>query len=83
LTIPYLNSKFERLFSIHLKNINKLTMAVTRLERKVKRNRINAVKRQNRIKQLLKKPVIKNVDIEAVKASFANKISDNTTSIES
>jgi len=58
-------------------------MAVTRLERKVKRNRIKAVKRQNRIKQLLKKPVIKNVDVEAIKASFANKAANNTSSIES
>jgi hypothetical protein len=58
-------------------------MAVTRVERKVKRNRINAVKRQNRIKQLLKRPVIKNVDIEAIKASFANNSADSTTSIES
>jgi hypothetical protein len=48
-------------------------MAVTRLERKVKRNRINATKAQNRIKQLLRKPVIKNVDIEAIKASFNKK----------
>jgi hypothetical protein len=51
----------------------KACMAVTRLERKVKRNRINAVKAQSRIKQLLRKPVIKNVDIEAIKASFAAK----------
>ena len=48
-------------------------MAVTRLERKGKRNRRNAQKRQIRIKNLLKKPVIKNVDIEAIKLSFANK----------
>ena len=48
-------------------------MAVTRLERKEKRNRRNAQKRQIRIKNLLKKPVIKNVDIEAIKLSFANK----------
>lgn len=48
-------------------------MAVTRLERKVKKNRINAEKRQARIKQLLKRPVIKNVDIEAIKASFTKK----------
>ncbi|MHB9147024.1 MAG: hypothetical protein ACYC2U_00975 [Candidatus Amoebophilus sp.] len=58
-------------------------MAVTRLERKVKRNRMNAIKRQNRIKQLLKKPVIKNVDIEAIKASFANNTVSNTSSTES
>jgi hypothetical protein len=48
-------------------------MAVTRLERKAKRNRINATKATNRVKQLLRKPVIKKVDIEAIKASFANK----------
>ena len=48
-------------------------MAVTRLERKLKRSRIKAVQRQSRIKQLLKKPVIRNVDIEAIKASFLHK----------
>ena len=59
-------------------------MAVTRLDRKVKRNRMNAIKSQNRIKQLLKKPVIKNVDIEAIKASFANNtVVSNTSSTES
>jgi len=46
-------------------------MAVTRLKRKVKRNRINAHKRQERIKQLLKKPVIKNLDLEKLKESLA------------
>lgn len=48
-------------------------MAVTRLQRKVKKNRMNATKAQNRIKQLLRKPVIKNIDIEAIKDSFAKK----------
>jgi len=59
-------------------------MAVTRLERKVKRNRINATKAQNRIKQLLRRPVIKNVDIEAIKASFDKKeeSKSQTTSAE-
>lgn len=59
-------------------------MAVTRLERKVKRNRMNATKAQNRIKQLLRKPVIKNVDIEAIKASFTKKegSKSKTTSVE-
>ena len=46
-------------------------MAVTRLERKLKKDRIKMTKAQSRVKQLLKKPVIKNVDIEAIKASFA------------
>ena len=45
-------------------------MAVTRLQRKVKRKVINVTKAQNRLQQLLRKPVIKNVDIEAIKASF-------------
>ncbi len=61
-------------------------MAVTRLERKVKRNRMNATKAQNRIKQLLRKPVIKNVDIEAIKATFTkkegSKSKSKTTSVE-
>jgi hypothetical protein len=63
-------------------------MAVTRLERKVKRNRMNATKAQNRIKQLLRRPVIKNVDIEAIKASFdkkegsKSKAKSETTSVE-
>ncbi len=59
-------------------------MAVTRLERKVKRNRINATKAQNRIKQLLRKPVIKNVDIEVIKASFAKQeeVSPSQTPLE-
>ena len=45
-------------------------MAVTRLKRKGKRNKLTAFKRQERIKQLTKKPVIKNMDIEKLKASF-------------
>ncbi len=45
-------------------------MAVTRLERKVKRRRILITKKQRDIKRLLKTPIIKNVDIEALKASF-------------
>ncbi len=45
-------------------------MAVTRLERKVKRRRILFVKKGRDIKRLLKSPVIKNVDIEALKAAF-------------
>jgi hypothetical protein len=45
-------------------------MAITRLKRKLKRNKIDAAQRQQRIKQLNKKPVIKNLDIEEVKKSF-------------
>jgi hypothetical protein len=45
-------------------------MAVTRLKRKLKKNKIRAVKRLERIKQLTKKPIIKNLDIEEIKKSF-------------
>jgi hypothetical protein len=47
-------------------------MAVTRLERKVKRRRILFTKKQQDIKRLLKSPVIKNVDIDVLKAAFPN-----------
>ena len=45
-------------------------MAITRLERKVKRNRINAQNRLRKIKHLLRKPVIKNIDVAAIELSF-------------
>ena len=45
-------------------------MAVTRLKRKAKRNKQTASIRRATIQQLTAKPVIKNVDVEAVKASF-------------
>lgn len=59
-------------------------MAVTRLERKVKRNRIKATKAQNQVKQLLRKPVIKNMDIETIKASFTKEegFESKTASVE-
>jgi hypothetical protein len=46
-------------------------MGVTRLKRKEKRNLAKAVNRTAKIKQLMKRPVIKNVDVEAIKAEFA------------
>ena len=46
-------------------------MGVTRLKRKDLRNKSKANNRVSRIKQLTATPVIKNVDIEAMKASFA------------
>ena len=49
------------------------TMAVTRLKRKEKRNRAKANNRVQAIKQLTQKPIIKNVDIEAIKQEFAAK----------
>ncbi len=48
-------------------------MAVTRLKRKDRVNKARANNRQAKIKQLTAKPVIKNVDVEALKASFEKK----------
>ena len=48
-------------------------MGVTRLKRKEKRNRAVANNRQTRIKQLTLKPIIANVDVEAIKAEFEAK----------
>ena len=45
-------------------------MGVTRLKRKERKNRAVANNRTSRIKQLTKVPVIKNVDVEAIKKSF-------------
>jgi hypothetical protein len=48
-------------------------MAITRLVRKALRNRTVSRKRQDNLKRLTLKPVIKNVDIEQIKEEFANK----------
>lgn len=48
-------------------------MAVTRLKRKHRKNIARANNKQRVIKQLLSTPVIKNVDVEELKAQFANK----------
>lgn len=48
-------------------------MAVTRLQRRGKKNVILRANRQKLLKVLLKKPVIKNVDIEEIKSSFSKK----------
>jgi hypothetical protein len=42
-------------------------MAVTRLKRKVRKNRTKATQRKATMKRLLATPVIKNVDIEQLK----------------
>ena len=59
-------------FAIITENSYKI-MGVTRLKRKEKRNRAVANNRVARIKQLLKKPEVVNVDVEAIKAEFAAK----------
>lgn len=46
-------------------------MAVTRLKRKDRRNKAVAKNKVARIQQLCSKPVIKNVDVEAITASFS------------
>lgn len=48
-------------------------MGVTKLLRKGRKNRARANNATERIKQLLRKPIIKNVDVDAIKASFAEK----------
>ncbi len=48
-------------------------MAVTQLKRKAKRNQAIANNRTAAIKQLTRKPEVKKVDVEAIKASFAQK----------
>jgi hypothetical protein len=45
-------------------------MGVTTLKRKLRRKRQGQTARVIKIKQLSAKPVIKNVDIEELKASF-------------
>lgn len=48
-------------------------MAVTRLKRKAKRNKNRASARVAKIKRLNMKPVIEQVDVEAIKEEFAKK----------
>ncbi|PZX60387.1 hypothetical protein LV84_00663 [Algoriphagus ratkowskyi] len=46
-------------------------MAVTTLKRKLKRKRQSQTTRVIKIKQLTAQPVIRNVDVEELKKSFA------------
>jgi hypothetical protein len=48
-------------------------MGITKLMRKGRKNRARANNKLEVIKQLLSKPTIKNVDVEAIKAEFAAK----------
>ena len=48
-------------------------MGVTALKRKDQKNKARANNKIARIKQLLRRPDVKNVDVEAIKASFAEK----------
>ena len=53
-------------------------MAVTRLKRKHRKNIARANNKQRVIKQLLATPVIKNVDVEELKAQFGKNTDTNT-----
>ncbi|WP_169721314.1 hypothetical protein [Eisenibacter elegans] len=48
-------------------------MAVTRLQRKDKKNKARATNRVEKVKILSRKPVIRRVDVEAIKEEFAKK----------
>ncbi|MFD1143175.1 hypothetical protein ACFQ4C_18760 [Larkinella insperata] len=53
-------------------------MGVTELKRKDKKNKARANNKTAKIKQLLRRPDIKNVDVDAIKASFAEKKGQTT-----
>lgn len=55
-------------------------MAVTRLKRKARKNRMRAIHRKVVIKRLLASPVIKNVDVEKIKEELTKKSNTKTTS---
>ena len=48
-------------------------MAVTQLARKGRVNKARSAKRKQSLKLLTAKPVIKNIDVEAIKAEFEAK----------
>lgn len=48
-------------------------MSVTRLLRKDKRNKAKATNRLTIVKQLTRRPTLKNVDVEAIKKEFEAK----------
>lgn len=52
-------------------------MAVTRLERKDRKNKARANNKQAYTKFLTQKPTIKKVDVEAIKKEFAAKKESN------
>ncbi len=45
-------------------------MAITRLQRRVKRRRMKSIAAQKELKRLLRKPVVKGVNIEDLKKNF-------------
>lgn len=57
-------------------------MAVTRLQRKDRKNKARAVNRKVIMKQRSRKPEIKRVDVEAIKQEFAAKKAGQTNQTE-
>ncbi|WP_205503193.1 hypothetical protein [Rufibacter psychrotolerans] len=57
-------------------------MAVTRLKRKDRKNKARQNNKVRVIKQLLTTPVIKNVDVEELKARFATAPAASTAAAE-
>ncbi|MDX5348134.1 MAG: hypothetical protein LPJ89_08885 [Hymenobacteraceae bacterium] len=57
-------------------------MGVTRLKRKDRKNKARANNKVARIKQLLRTPVLKNVDVDALKAQFGEKPAKTEASAE-
>ncbi|MCG8339770.1 MAG: hypothetical protein MI674_00625 [Cytophagales bacterium] len=55
-------------------------MAVTRLQRKARKNRMRATNRKVVIKRLLASPVIKKVDVEKIKEELTKKREAKSTS---
>lgn len=56
-----------------MENNRTKNMGVSALKRKDRKNKARANNAVSRIKQLLRKPEIRNVDVDAIKASFAEK----------
>ncbi len=64
-------------FALYFQKLTKYNlyaiMAVTELKRKDRKNKARANNKVAKIKELLRRPEIRNVDVEAIKASFAEK----------
>ena len=65
-------SKIEAIFALLLKN---RTMSVTRLKRKNRKDKAKSAIRRQSLKNQNAKPVVKNVDVDAIKAEFKAKAS--------
>jgi hypothetical protein len=57
-------------------------MGGTSIKRKERKNRVKAKRRQQDVKLLTKRPVLKNIDVEAIKETFNKKPSSGKSSPE-